>query len=151
MTQKTNEEVIYTKDVDKDLRIHSAAHYLKNHDYVILDTDWKSPYDTTDIVALDQDCLVLVKTRTPESDSEDTFPDENAKKKTRRMFENDALAYLICHDYCDMPMRFDIVDVTRIDKDRCLIKHHTNAVGSNQKKKDWSLFDKDQSFIQEGD
>lgn len=125
----TKEKTIYTKDVDDELRIRTAAYYLQRHNYAILDTKWQCPYGTADIVALTEDCLVFVQTRTPESDSEDAFPNEEVKKKTRRKWENIALAYLVCHDFVDMPMRLDIIDVTRVDKDRCTIKHHSNAVG----------------------
>ena len=106
----------------------SAAWYLKNHDFVILDTNWRCSYGEVDIVAMDDGCLVFVEVKTRSSMAQG-FPNEAVTVKKRRKYENIALAYLVCHDITDMPMRFDVVDVVRIDEDRCVIKHHVNAFG----------------------
>ena len=106
----------------------SAAWYLRRHEYVILDTNWKCNYGEVDIVAMDRDCLVFVEVKT-RSSFEQGFPCEAVTKKKRRKYENIALAYLVCHDFSDLPMRFDVVDVVKLDTDRCAIKHHVNAFG----------------------
>ena len=106
----------------------SAAWYLRRHDYVILDTNWRSNFGEVDIVAMDRDCLVFVEVKTRSSMNQG-FPCEAVTKKKRRKYENIALAYLVCHDFSDLPMRFDVVDVVKLDSDRCAIKHHVNAFG----------------------
>ena len=106
----------------------SAAWYLRRHDYVILDTNWRCNFGEVDIVAMDRDCLVFVEVKTRSSMNQG-FPCEAVTKKKRRKYENIALAYLVCHDFSDLPMRFDVVDVVKLDSDRCAIKHHVNAFG----------------------
>ena len=106
----------------------SAAWYLRRHDYVILDTDWACNFGTVDIVAMDRNCLVFVEVKSRAS-FDKGFPCESVTKKKRKKFENIALAYLFCHDFSDLPMRFDVVDVVKLDKDRCAIKHRPNAFG----------------------
>ena len=119
-----------TNDTNKlnERAVISASWYLRKHDYVILDTDWECNFGTIDIVALDEDCLVFVDVKCRASIA-NGFPEEVITKKMRTRFENIALAYLVCHDYTDLPMRFDTVDVVKLDKDRCAIKHHVNAFG----------------------
>ena len=106
----------------------SAAWYLRRHDYVILDTNWRCNFGEVDIVAMDRDCLVFVEVKTRSSMNQG-FPCEAVTKKKRRKYENIALAYLVCHDFSDLQMRFDVVDVVKLDSDRCAIKHHVNAFG----------------------
>ena len=106
----------------------SASWYLRKHDYLILDTDWECNFGTVDIVAMDRDCLVFVEVKCRTS-IDNGFPEEAITRKKRTQYENIALAYLVCHDFSDLPMRFDIVDVVKLDKDRCAIKHHVNAFG----------------------
>lgn len=106
----------------------SAAWYLRRHDYVILDTNWRCNFGEVDIVAMDRDCLVFVEVKTRSSMNQG-FPCEAVTKKKRRKYENIALAYLVCHDFSDLSMRFDVVDVVKLDSDRCAIKHHVNAFG----------------------
>lgn len=106
----------------------SAAWYLRRHDFVILDTNWKCNFGEVDIVGMDKDCLVFVEVKTRSSMNQG-FPSEAVTAKKRRKYENIALAYLVCHDFSDMPMRFDVVDVVKLDVNRCAIKHHVNAFG----------------------
>lgn len=106
----------------------SAAWYLRRHDYVILDTDWTCEAGSVDLVAMDRDCLTFVEVTTSAS-FDNGFPCESVSKKKRRKYENIALAYLVTHDFSDLPMRFDVVDVVKLDDDRCAIKHHVNAFG----------------------
>ena len=106
----------------------SAAWYLRRHGFVILDTNWRCSYGEVDIVGMEEDCLVFVEVKT-RSTMAQGFPCEAVTPKKRRKYENIALAYLVCHDISDVPMRFDVVDVVKIDEDRCAIKHHVNAFG----------------------
>lgn len=106
----------------------SAAWYLRRHEFVILDTNWRCNFGEVDIVAMDKDCLVFVEVKTRSSMNQG-FPSEAVTAKKRKKYENIALAYLVCHDFSDMPMRFDVVDVVKLDVDRCAIKHHVNAFG----------------------
>ena len=122
------ETISTTKEMNQSRGVISAAWYLRRHDFVILDTNWSCHAGTADIVAMDADCLTFVEVTTSKN-IDDGFPCENVTPEKRSKFENIALAYLVCHDLTDLPMRFDIVDVVKLDEERCAIKHHVNAFG----------------------
>ena len=106
----------------------AAWNLSKRHGYVILDTEWKCNFGTVDIVAMDRDCLVFIEVKA-RSSFDKGFPCEAVTRKKRTKYENIALAYIVCHDFSDLPMRFDVYDVVKLDKERCATKHHVNAFG----------------------
>lgn len=122
-------EKVYSK---KEHEVLAATHYLRGHDYIILDTSWKCNFGEVDIVAMDNDCLTFIEVKSQKSfsDTIDGFPTFKKTKTNRTKYENIALAYLITHDYKDLPMRFDTIGLVILgDSDRCVVKHAVNAFG----------------------
>ena len=116
----------------KEQEVLVATHYLQGHDYIILDTSWKCNFGEVDIVAIDNDCLTFIEVKSQKTlnESPDGFPTFKVTDKKRTKYENIALAYLITHDYSDLPMRFDTIGIVMLDdSDRCVIKHAVNAFG----------------------
>lgn len=106
----------------------AAELFLKKHDYVILEKNWRCKYGEADLVAMDGDCLVFVEVKT-RSSREQGFPSEAVGPKKRAKYEQIALEYLAQSDLCDLPMRFDVVDIVRVDDNRAALRHHVNAFG----------------------
>ena len=106
----------------------AAACYLEMLDYEILDRNWECPAGEADIVALDGHCLVFceVKTRTSLAKG---FPCEAVGKKKRHRYELISAWYLHYHDYVEIPVRFDVIDLLVVSKDRALIRHIKDAFG----------------------
>ena len=116
----------------KEQEVLVAMHYLRGHDCIILDTSWKCNFGEVDIVAMDNDCLTFIEVKSQKTlnESPDGFPTFKITDKKRTKYENIALAYLITHDYSDLPMRFDTIGLVMLgDSDRCVIKHTVNAFG----------------------
>ena len=106
----------------------AAAHYLELLGFEIVDTNWECPAGEADIVAWDGDYLVFceVKTRTS---LEKGLPCEAVDAEKRHRYELIAAWYLKWHEYYDIPLRFDIVDLLVVAEDRALVRHLRNAFG----------------------
>lgn len=107
----------------------SAAWYLRRHDFQILEENWECKKGTIDIVAIDKNCLVIVEVTEATSEDNAFMPETNINAAYRAKWENLAFEYLASHEYSDMPLRFDTMEIKKIDEDRCMIKHHVNALG----------------------
>lgn len=107
----------------------SAAWYLRRHEFKILEQNWECKKGKIDIVAIDRNCLVIVSVK--EATSKDSaFAKENTPTAAQRVkWEDLAFEYLASNAVSDMPLRFDTMEIKRIDEDRCMIKHHVNALG----------------------
>lgn len=101
-----------------------AAAYLNRKGYKIVDRSWKCAAGTADIVAIDSDSLVFVEVKTRSSAE---FPNENNNAKKRERFEKIALSYLQDNEVSDITVRFDVISISVLGSDRCLIRHHVNA------------------------
>lgn len=106
----------------------AASYYLELIGYDIVDRNWTCPAGEADIIAWDEDYLVFceVKTRTS---LEKGFPCEAITKKKRHKYELIAAWYLKDHDYLDVPIRFDVIDLLVVASDRAMIRHLKNAFG----------------------
>ena len=106
----------------------AAARYLERLDYEILERNWTCPFGEADIIARDGATLVFieVKTRTGVSKG---FPSEAVDARKRARYEKIAAWYLKDHDEFDIPVRFDVVALLVIAKDRAFMKHYVNAFG----------------------
>ena len=107
-----------------------AALYLQRHNFSIIETNWRCKFGEADIIAIDEGDLVFVEVKT-RSSGDQGFPSEAVDKKKRDKYEKIALCYLERTDYSDMPVRFDVVSVVRVDENRALLRHHVNAFGVN--------------------
>lgn len=106
----------------------AAARYLEHVGYEILERNWRCPAGEADIIALDEETLVLceVKTRTSLRRG---FPSESVNEKKRSRYELIAAWYLRENDVGTRPVRFDIIAVLVVNDDRAMIRHYQNAFG----------------------
>ena len=59
--------------------------------------------------------------------AENGFPNEAISAKKRDRYERIALAYVGEYDAVDAPIRFDIVSVVAVNKNRAMLRHHIDA------------------------
>lgn len=107
----------------------AASRFLERCGYDVLETSWKCPAGTTDIVAEDGDMLVFVDVSARDS-IHCGFPTESRSQETRARREMVALAYLSEHpDVTERPIRFDNVALLVVGPDRAMVRHHINTLG----------------------
>ena len=106
----------------------AAREFLRRNGFNIIESNWKCSFGEADIVAIDEDSLVFIEVKT-RSSMDQGFPCEAVTAKKRAKYEKIALAYLSNNTLRDMPVRFDVIDVIRLDHDRAFIRHHVNAFG----------------------
>lgn len=107
----------------------AASRFLEHRGYEVLETGWKCPAGTSDIVAEDGDVLVFVDV-SARSSIDRGFPTDSCSRETRTRREMVALAYLAEHpDIAERPLRFDNVALLVVGPDRAMIRHHINALG----------------------
>lgn len=104
----------------------AAARYLEQRGYTILERNWTCFAGEADIIARDEDWLVFVEVKTRRS-TEKGFPSEAVNVRKRDKYEKIALAYAADHSYTEVPVRFDVVSIVVIAKDKAMIRHHMNA------------------------
>lgn len=105
-----------------------AARYLQSKGLEIIDRNWRCEEGELDIVALEDEILVIVEVRTRTSDAYGA-PEETLTINKRRHIQQAAFNYLQEHDYLDINWRIDLV---AIDAYRCgsvdRIAHYKNAI-----------------------
>lgn len=110
----------------------AAGRYLDRRGYTVLETGWTCPAGTVDIIAKDGDTIVFADVSSRDS-AERGFPSESRSKKTRAKRENIAIAWLAEHeDAVNEAVRFDNIALLVIGKDRAMIRHHVNALGTDE-------------------
>ena len=106
----------------------AAARYLRLMGFEILERNWVSPWGEADIIATDGDTLVFVEVKT-RTNINKGFPSESVTPEKRRRYEMLAAWYLRDHDVLDISVRFDVIGILVVAKDRAMIKHYVNAFG----------------------
>ena len=106
----------------------AAARYLEGKAYEIIDRNWKCKLGEIDIVAMDNGTIVFIEVKT-RANLEKGLPEDAVGPKKRKKYECLAAMYLQDHDYVDMPVRFDVVGLLVMSKNRAFIRHHYNAFG----------------------
>lgn len=107
----------------------AASRFLEHRGYEVLETGWKCPAGTSDIVAEDGDVLVFVDV-SARSSVDRGFPTDSCSQETRARREMVALAYLSEHpDVTERLIRFDNVALLVVGPDRAMVRHHTNVLG----------------------
>lgn len=109
----------------------AAARFLYRRGYEILERNWTCYAGEADIIANDNGTLVFVEVKT-RKDCQKGFPSEAVSKAKRSKYEKIALAFLDACDAADIPVRFDVVALVVIGRDRALIRHHINAFSSSE-------------------
>lgn len=104
----------------------AAAHFLEKKGFEILETNWSCFAGEADIIALDGStlCFVEVKTRTGVQKG---FPAEAVDSKKRARYEKIAACYLQGYDKTDISVRFDVISILVLNKNRAFLRLHTNA------------------------
>ena len=87
----------------------AAAEYLQQQGLQILERNWKNRFEEIDIVALDQELLVIVEVKTRSSLAFGK-PEESVGLRKQRLLVNAAEAY-IQKNNSERETRFDIVSV----------------------------------------
>lgn len=101
-----------------------ARNYLQKKGYTILETNWHWHHYELDIIAMDEDMLVIVEVKTRAVDHLLSPEDAVDWKKMRRMVAA-ADAY-VRYFHMDAPVRFDIISVIK-GKNGYEIEHFDDA------------------------
>lgn len=101
-----------------------AADFLQNEGLQILERNWKNRFEEIDIVALEDDLLVIVEVKTRSSLAFGK-PEESVGLRKQRLLVNAAEAYIKKHN-SDRETRFDIVSVI-INGSTANIQHTRHA------------------------
>lgn len=112
-----------------DKATRAAARYLEQRGCTVLETAWKCPAGTCDVVAEDGDAIVFVDV-SARHDVDRGFPTERCSADVRERREMVALAWFAEHeDAVDRAVRFDNIAMLVMDDSRAMIRHHLNALG----------------------
>jgi putative endonuclease len=106
-----------------------ALKLLKDKGYKILETNWRHKKDELDIIALDENELVVVEVKTRSSDFFGEPEDAVNEAKMKRMI-NAAEEYIEQNEI-ELECRFDIVSIV-INKKEKIIRHIKNAFYSSE-------------------
>lgn len=104
----------------------AAARYLYRRGYQILERNWECFAGEADIIAQDGDALVFVEVKT-RKDCQKGFPSEAVNAKKRERYEKIALAYLSGCESMEAPIRFDVISIVVMGKDKAMVRHQINA------------------------
>lgn len=113
----------------KDKATKAASRYLEHRGYTVLETAWKCPAGTCDVIAEDGDAIVFVDV-SARRDTGKSFPSERRNAGVRERREMVALAWFAEHEGAvDMAVRFDNIALLVMGDNRAMIRHHLNALG----------------------
>lgn len=102
-----------------------AANYLRVRDYKILNRNWRGKHGEVDIVALDQDVVVLVEVKS--SNGEDYSPEEAVDWHKTARYRKLCLEYLMQNESVDA-LRMDVIGVTIKSPGVARVHHIMSAV-----------------------
>ena len=107
-----------------DKATKAASRYLEHRGYTVLETAWKCPAGTCDVIAEDGDAIVFVDV-SARCDTDKGFPTERCSAGIRERREMVALAWFAEHeDAVDMAVRFDNIAMLVMGDSRAMIRHH---------------------------
>lgn len=101
-----------------------ARRYLEQHDYEILETNWRMGHLEADIVAYKDHRIVFVEVKT-RTTNEYGDPESFVDRKKQKAYIRLANAYIVQHERSE-EARFDIISVIA-NKDGVTIKHLPDA------------------------
>ncbi|MGN1263726.1 MAG: YraN family protein [Prevotella sp.] len=102
-----------------------AAQYLEQKGFKIMRRNWKCGHRDIDIVALDNDEVVIVEVKTRREDC--IIEPERAVDRKKIKSLTFAANTFVNKERISRPLRFDIVAVTKLDNGECTINHIENA------------------------
>lgn len=109
----------------------AAARFLYRRGYEIVARNWTCYAGEADIIAEDNGTLVFVEVKT-RRDCRKGFPSEAVSAAKRDRYERIALAYLSESNMSDMRVRFDVVSIVVVGRDRAFIRHQINAFSGSK-------------------
>ena len=92
-----------------DKATKAASRYLEHRGYTVLETAWKCPAGTCDVIAEDGDAIVFVDV-SARRDADKSFPSERCNAGVRER-------------------RFDNIALLVMGDSRAMIRHHLNVLG----------------------
>ena len=104
----------------------AAVAYLERNGFTIVERNWTSKNGEADIIALDDETLVLCEVKTRRSTAKGT-PDAAVTPAKQRKYARLAAEYLQAAGLNDVHVRFDVISILVIAQDRALLRHHRAA------------------------
>lgn len=104
----------------------AAAAYLERAGLEVVERNWRCPVGEVDIVALEDETLVLCEVKTRKTVSKGT-PEDAVTPAKQRKYRKLAAAYLQSTGIGDVCVRFDVITILVIAPDRALLRHHRAA------------------------
>jgi putative endonuclease len=105
-----------------------AAEFLERRGYQVLERNWRCAAGEVDIIALDDDCHVLVevKTRLALGDASEDMPELAVDRRKRARYRKLALLYLASHPKV-MSVRFDVIALNIVGDRTARLRHLIGA------------------------
>jgi len=104
----------------------AAAAYLERIGYRIEERNWRCPIGEIDIVAWDEEQLVLVEVKTRRTEKTGSAEEAVSPAKQRRLAKL-AAAWTASAERTPQAIRFDVVAIRVIAADRALLRHYRSA------------------------
>lgn len=105
-----------------------CAGFLIKRGYKILERNWRCVFGEADLVALDDEQLVLVEVKTRLClDEHDTMPELAVDERKRKRYRNIALAYMTTHPHYKH-MRFDVAGVRIVREHLASVRYFENIM-----------------------
>ena len=102
-----------------------ARTYLEQQGYLILETNWRSGHKEVDIIAKDDEMLVIVEVKARKNEDITNAEDAVDEKKIRNLIRATHNYILLKGLDCDV--RFDIITLVLDDKGEYKLKHIKDA------------------------
>lgn len=104
----------------------AAAAFLERIGMQVLERNWRCAAGEVDIVALDEDSVVLVEVKTRRTVRKGT-PEESITPAKQRRYSRLAKAYLQSAGLTETLLRFDVITLLVLAENRALLRHHRAA------------------------
>jgi putative endonuclease len=104
----------------------AAAAFLERTGMTIIERNWRCPAGEVDIIALDDNEIVLVEVKTRRTVRRGT-PEEAVTPAKQKRYAKLATAYIQHASVADVGIRFDVITLLVLAEDRALLRHHRAA------------------------
>jgi putative endonuclease len=104
----------------------AAASFLERVGMRVIERNWRCAAGEIDIVALDDDSVVLVEVKTRRTVRKGT-PEEAVTPAKQRRYSKLAAAYLQSAGLTGTNLRFDVITLLVLAENRALLRHHRAA------------------------
>jgi putative endonuclease len=100
--------------------------YLQQNGIQILERNWKCKAGEANLIIKEDEDIVFVEVKTRKGIT-GGFPEETINAAKRARYEKIALHYLASRDLPSARIRFDVISVSMMDKQRAMLRHHRDA------------------------